>query len=211
MWSSFAGSEDEQIRAEREYGRECARAFALQFRGIASRADQQRVEAIGSKLACAVKDARREFRFSAVESKIANAFALPGGFIFITGSLLNLCNHDSDEIAFFLGHEIGHVLRGHAKDHMTANALLNAVMSRLPAAGRMLRHAMDKGYSQMLEFEADQEGMRLAAASGFRAGASVHALEKLAQISPDEGGLAEYLSSHPPVSERIRALEERLK
>jgi predicted Zn-dependent protease len=211
MWCLFSGSEDEQIRAERDYGQECSRAFAKQFSGSASREDQELVAAIGSKLADAAKDSRREFRFAVVESNLANAFALPGGFIFITGSLLNLCKHNHNEIAFLLGHEIGHVLKGHARDHMTANVLLNAVMARLPAAGQMLRHVIGKGYSQMLELEADQEGVRLAAAAGFDARASIHAIRQLEQMSPDAGGLAEYLSSHPPISERIRELEKHLR
>jgi beta-barrel assembly-enhancing protease len=210
MWSLFTGTEDEQIRAERDFGQECARAFAKQFPDSPSRAAQELVENIGSRLADAVKDSRREFRFTVAESTLSNAFALPGGFVFITGSLLDLCGRDRNEIAFFLGHEIGHILRGHAKDHMTANALLNAVMARLPAAGQMLRQVISKGYSRTLELEADQEGARLAAAAGFDARASISALKHLAQVSPDASGLSEYLSSHPPIPERIHELENSL-
>jgi predicted Zn-dependent protease len=208
MWSWFTGTEDESIRAERDYGRECAHAFARQFPGSVSSADQELVSNIGAKLADAVKDPRREFRFMVVTSSLANAFALPGGFVFITGSLLDLCERDSNEIAFFLGHEIGHVLRGHARDHMTANTFLNAVMSRLPAAGQMLRQIVSQGYSRNLELEADQEAARLAAAAGFDACTSIRALKRLSQVSPGASGLAEYLSSHPPISERIRELEK---
>lgn len=210
MWSSFAGTEDEAIRAEQDYGRECARAFAKQFSGSISRANQELASTVGASLAEAVKDARREFRFTVVASPMANAFALPGGFVFVTGSLLRLCEHDRDETAFFLAHEIGHILRGHARDHLTANAFLNAVASRIPAAGQMLRQVLSKGYSQSLELEADQEAARLAAAAGFDARASVRALKRLAQVSPEASGIAEYLSSHPPISERVRALENHL-
>jgi beta-barrel assembly-enhancing protease len=207
MWSSLAGTEDESIRAERDYGRECAHAFAKQFLGSVSRPDQEFAANIGAKLADAVKDRRRDFRITVVAAPFANAFALPGGFVFITQPLLDLCDHDRDEIAFFLGHEIGHILRGHAKDHLTANTFLNAVMSRLPVAGQMLREVVSKGYSRTLELEADHEAVRLAAAAGFNAGSSIHALKRLAQISPDTSGLMEYLSSHPPISERIHELE----
>ncbi|HTY60868.1 MAG TPA: M48 family metallopeptidase [Acidobacteriota bacterium] len=211
MWSSFTGTEDESIRAERDYGQECARAFAKQFSNSGSRTDQEFVANIGARLADAVRDPRRKFHFTVVGSTLANAFALPGGFIFITGSLLDLCEHDRNEIAFFLGHEIGHVLRGHAKDHLTANVFLNAVTARLPAAGQMLRQVISKGYSRTLELEADQEAARLAAAAGFDARASILALNRLAQVSPDASGLAEYLSSHPPISERVRGLGKYLR
>jgi predicted Zn-dependent protease len=210
MWSSWTGSEDEAIRAEREYGQECARAFARQFSDGASRTDQELIKNIGSKIADAVGDPRREFRFKVAASPLANAFALPGGFVFITTSLLDLCERERNEIAFFLGHEIGHILRGHARDHMTANAFLSAVMARLPAAGQMLRQLLGKGYSRTLELEADREAVRLAEAAGFDARASLRALKRLARISPDMPGFAEYLSSHPSVSERVLELEQHL-
>jgi beta-barrel assembly-enhancing protease len=208
MWSLLSGTEDESIRAEREFGKECAREFSKQFPAAASRADQELVVGIGSKLVAAVKDPRREFRFTVAASDLANAFALPGGFIFITGSLLKLGEYDRNEIAFFLGHEIGHVLRGHAKDHLAVNTFLTAIASRLPAAGSMLRQILSKGYSRTLELEADREAIRLIAAAGFDVRASIQALKRLAQVSPDVAGFAEYLSSHPPVSERIRELEK---
>jgi beta-barrel assembly-enhancing protease len=207
MWSWFAGSESDSLQAEHEYGRECAREFAAQFIGKSSSASQELVDAVGVRLADAVRDPRREFRFSVVSSTMFNAFALPGGFVFVTEPLLDLCDGDPDEIAFFLGHEIGHILRGHAKDKLTASTFLNAVGARLPGAGPMLRQILNKGYSRELELEADREGVRLARASGFDPHAAVRALSRLAQISTDSTGVIEYFSSHPPVSERVREIE----
>ncbi len=208
MWSSFTGTEDESIRAEQEYGYECARAFSKQFSGKVSGTDQELVARIGSRLANATKNPRREFQFTVAGSPAANAYALPGGFIFITSTLLNLCERDENEIAFFLAHEIGHVLRGHARDHMTADTFLNAIGARLPAAGQMLRSVVSQGYSRMQELEADQEAVQLASAAGFNSRAFSSALNRLAHLAPDPSGLAEYLSSHPPLSERIHALEQ---
>ena len=210
MWSSVAGTEDESIQAESEYGEECARAFAAQFPGKILPADQELVANIGSRLAEAVNDPRRKFRFTVVTTPQANAYALPGGFVFITGTLLELCARDSDEVAFFLSHEIGHILRGHARDCLMANTFLNAVMSRLPAAGQMLRQVLSKGYSQMHELEADLAAVRLSAVAGFNARASLAALKRLEQVAPDYQGFAEYLSSHPPISERIREMEKSI-
>jgi predicted Zn-dependent protease len=72
----------------------------------------------------------------------------------------------------------------------------------------MLRQVLGKGYSRTLELEADQEAIRLTAAAGFDAHASVHALKCLTRVASDPSGLAEYLSSHPPIFERIRELEK---
>jgi predicted Zn-dependent protease len=208
MWSWFAGSEAESLDAEFDYGRECAREFAAQFAG-GSAASQELVDTVGVKLAQAVQDPRRKFRFSVVSSGMINAFALPGGFVFVTEPLLDLCGGDRDEIAFFLGHEIGHILRGHAKDKLTAATFLNAVTARFAGAGMMLRQVLNKGYSRELELEADREGVRLAAAAGFDPRAAVRALGRLAQVSAGSPGAMEYFSSHPPVSERIGAIERR--
>ena len=87
MWSWLAGNEAEAIQAEHEYGRECARQFAAQFSGKAPREKEEVVATVGSKLSNAVKDPRREFRFSLVRASTANAYALPGGFVFITEPL----------------------------------------------------------------------------------------------------------------------------
>jgi predicted Zn-dependent protease len=69
---------------------------------------------------------------------------------------------------------------------------------------------VSKGYSRDQELEADREAVRLAAAAGFDARASVSAMKRLAQAAPESAGLLGYFSSHPPVSERIRELEKTL-
>jgi predicted Zn-dependent protease len=206
MWSWFAGTEAEAIQAEYEYGRECARQFAAQFSGKAPPEKQEVVAAVGSRLADAVKDRRREFRFSLVRAGLSNAYALPGGFVFITEPLLDLCAQDRDELAFLLGHEMGHVLRGHARSQLTARAFLHAVTARLSGAGPMLRQLLNQGYSKELELEADGEGARLAAAAGFDPRSAARALRRLARVSSGNAGLTEYFSSHPPLAERVQKL-----
>jgi beta-barrel assembly-enhancing protease len=207
VWSSFAGTEDEVVQAELEYGRECATAFAKHFSGKAARSDQELVKDIGARLARAVKDPRRQFEFAVLAAGQANAFALPGGFVFITDSLLDLCKRDCDEIAFFLGHEVGHIRQGHARDRMMADTLLSTVMARLPAAGQMLRQALSKGYSRVQELEADRDAVRLAKTAGFDPRASIPGLQRLAKVAPEPPLLGEYLSTHPSTSERIKELE----
>jgi predicted Zn-dependent protease len=207
MWSWFAGTEAEAIQAEYEYGRECARQFAAQFSGKAPREKQEVVAAVGSMLADAVKDRRRQFRFTLVRASSSNAYALPGGFVFITEPLLDLCAPDRDELAFLLGHEMGHVLCGHAKSQLTARTFLHAVTARLSGAGLMLRQLIDKGYSRELELEADREGARLVAAAGFDPRSAAGALRRLARVSSGNAGLMEYFSSHPPLAERVQKLE----
>jgi predicted Zn-dependent protease len=208
LWSWATGSEEESILAERDYGRECAREFISQFPGDVSDQDRELVNGIGSRLAEAVEDRRLKFRFTLVASRTANAFALPGGFVFITQALLDLCERDRDALAFFLGHEIAHVTCGHAREHLTAKTLLHAISARLSGAGLLLRQIVTKGYSRTLEREADRQAVRLTAAAGFDARASIRALERLSRVSPDNSGLAEYFSTHPSFADRIAELKE---
>jgi len=209
VWDGATGTEEDSIRAEREYGRLCAHEFIRQFTGTVSPEDQKLVDSIGSQLAGAVNDRRLEFRFTAVASSAANAYALPGGFVFITRPLLRLSDYDRDTIAFFLGHEIAHITKGHAKEQLTAKTLLRAVSGRLSGTGLLLQQFLDKGYSRTLEQEADREAVRLAKAAGFDASASLRALEHLGRVAPDTSGLAEYFSTHPSFTERIRDLKNQ--
>ncbi len=208
MWCWATGSEDDALLAEREYGRECAREFAAQFPGRTSAPQQDIVTAVGARLSAAVKDARRQFRFSPLPAPTANAFALPGGFVFITAPLVELCAGNRDQMAFFLAHEMGHVLRGHAREQFTAGAFLKAVTARLPGAGALLHQVLNKGYSRQLEFDADSEAIRLARLAGFDPRAAIGAMQRLSQVAPDTAGFAEYFASHPPFADRIRELEK---
>jgi len=196
LWSWFSGSEAEAIQAEWEYGRECAREFASQFSGHAAPAAQTLVEEVGAALETAVADPRRRFSFRVVAAAAPDAYALPGGFVFLTDALVALCGGGRDELAFFLGHEMGHVLRGHAREQFTADTLLNAVTARLPGAGGMLREMLRTGYARELELEADREAIRLARAAGFDPRAGAHALTLLARAAPSA-----------QLEERLRALE----
>jgi predicted Zn-dependent protease len=208
MWCWATGSEDDALLAEREYGRECAREFTSEFPGRTSAKQEEIVTAVGARLAAVVKDARRQFRFGSLPAPTANAFALPGGFVFITAPLIDLCAGDRDQMAFYLAHEMGHVLRGHAREQLTAGAFLKAVTARLPGAGALLHQVLNKGYSRQLEFDADREALRLAQLAGFDPRASIRAMQSLSHVSPDTAGFAEYFASHPPFADRIRELEK---
>ena len=91
LWQSLTGSEDDRIAAEQESGRDLAQAFAAEATILSEPAVAQVISDIGGKLAARVKNKLRKFAFTPVVMSEPNAFALPGGFIFITTGLLELC------------------------------------------------------------------------------------------------------------------------
>jgi Zn-dependent protease with chaperone function len=130
----------------------------------------------------------------------------------VTRPLLALC--DEDELAFVLGHEMGHVLLRHAIDRVMAHSALNAAVGRLAAGGGVFGRSLagvaaallSQGYSQDQELDADRAGVRLARAAGFDPAAGARLLGRLAGVRGDLAGLSRYFSSHPPFEVRISHL-----
>jgi predicted Zn-dependent protease len=118
------------------------------------------VEAIGRKLLRGLD--RREFayRFSIVDQMEPNAFALPGGHIYVSRGLLALVN-DEDELACVLGHEIVHVARRHSAQQQAV------ARHQSPLSLPMSRAATLAAYGRDMEREADALGQRLCAAAGY--------------------------------------------
>ena len=208
LWGSMAGDEAEALRAEEAFGRECARELAARFPGSVAPDDERRVTEIGARLSAAQGESSRAFEFRTVAAPEPNAFALPGGFVFVTDALLRLCADDREAAAFVVAHEMGHVLCRHARDRFMADVVFDVVGRRLPAAGQVVREMLTKGYSRDQELEADGKAVRLMRAAGFDPDGGARVLERLAQHAVEQAGLAEYFSTHPKLDQRIRALRE---
>lgn len=221
---SLTGSEEEVIAAENEVGLDLSRAIVEEHeeQGMKCRTDAW-IDDVGSYLVEKVMIKGRVFTFVVLEGGAPNAYALPGGFIFITESLIDLCERDANEIAFVLGHEMGHVIKKHAMDRMMNDAMFQGAMkavSRVNPAGSVLqRWVRQTGvkffqgmYSQENEFEADRMGVRLARAGGFDERAGIEMLKRLEGLSGEmeKAEWMQFFMSHPPVSERVGSIERYL-
>ena len=212
VYRSFAGTPEEAVGAEYAAGCDLARSVIEQL-GIDPEAEAatRRLDEILGRLAAELRPPRRRFSVRIVRSPAPNAFALPGGFLFVTRPLIDLQAWDPAEAAFLLGHEIGHVVRGHALDRMLTSTFINAASQLIPVRGALrpyvasfLSELLQKGYSRDQELEADTTGVRLARQAGFDPEGAVRLLTALGGHTTGNRGPLPFLASHPPLDERVR-------
>jgi predicted Zn-dependent protease len=220
IWQSVTGSEADAIRVENQVGRDLAKEIRKQLAPDNEQKTVQTLNEIGPHLAECVAKKLRKFNFEVVKSNEPNAFALPGGFVFVTRSLVELCERDRDELAFILGHEMAHVIRGHAIKRIMSNSAVNVASRAVPIRGQLsawLRKTgikfLESAYSQELEFEADKLGVRLADAAGYNPNASIKLLGRLKELNLSESKFVagNYFSSHPAFDVRISNINRFLK
>ena len=164
------------------------------------------------------------------EDYFVNAFALPGGHVFIGKGLLNLMDTE-DELANILGHEIEHADLGHCAERVQ----IEGAVQKLPMGGlvQLPVEIFEAGYGKDQELEADREGAKLAEAAGYSAEGAISMFRKFQKLEdevrqyrargaqprtvltlPIELGnavvlqtLEGYFRSHPPASERIAQMQ----
>ncbi|UCF15537.1 MAG: M48 family metallopeptidase [Phycisphaerales bacterium] len=220
IWQSMVGSEADAIKVEHDVGRDLAHEVRHQLGLDREPQIRQMLNEVSPRLAACVANKSRTFSLEAVKGTEPNAFALPGGFIFVTRSLVELCQWNQDEVAFILGHEMGHVIRGHALNRIVSNSAIAAASRAAPVRGVLagwLRRVgvqfLESAYSQDLESEADRLGVRLTAAAGYDPHAAVQLLGRLAKLNspPSQFDLGSYFSSHPAFNVRIHNINRLLQ
>ena len=220
MWQSVTGNENEAIQAEQAAGRDMAKVVEEQSQGSGSPEFQILLDNIAKPLAERVKNRNHRFEIKVLLSDNPTAFALPGGFIFIAPSLVELAEKNSDELAFVIGHEMAHVIRRHAIDRILSQKALSIASLATPAGRAVapwLRSVgmqwLEKAYSREQEFEADVLGSRLAQVAGFDPRGALRMLERFRSLdgSSDPLGLSAYLSTHPPIDDRQQHIREQLR
>jgi predicted Zn-dependent protease len=171
---------------------------------------------VGAKVAAKSDRPKLAYRFSIVDTPDINAFALPGGFVYVTRGILALMNSE-DELAAVLGHEIGHVAARHgaaqlSKAQAAQLGLIGVAALTDPKyagvvtnlAGVAVNLAM-QGYSRDDEREADELGVVYAKKAGYNPEGAIDLMESFKAIERDEPSRIEmWFASHPRTSERIR-------
>jgi predicted Zn-dependent protease len=148
-----------------------------------------------------------------------NAFAAPGGYVFVTKGLLDRIA-DEAELAGILAHEIHHVTEKHhlkaLRKTAQAGLLTHAISSQLTGSlgsglsSQVLgmgREIYAKGLDQSDEYEADRQGVALAARAGFEPYGLVFVLNQLRTVAADNSAFLLTMSTHPPAQQRLDQLE----
>jgi beta-barrel assembly-enhancing protease len=212
MWQSVAGSEADAIQAEYGVGRDMAAVVLEEMPPDGDPTIQTLVDDLGGKLTPVVRNRFHRFQMTAVNPEQPTAFALPGGFIFVSESLVQQCNRNRDEVAFVLAHEMAHVIRRHAIDRLLQQKVVSVLALASPGRGALASwirqvgvQGLARAYSRDQEFEADELGLRLMRAAGFDPAGAIRLLQRLGALAVP-GPLDPYLSTHPPAHERVRRL-----
>jgi beta-barrel assembly-enhancing protease len=209
-------------------GRKAAPELAEQFGGPSrDRQASAQVEAVGRRLVerSDVRESRYRFAFHLLaDRQTINAFALPGGQVFITEALAGRLRTEG-ELAGVLGHEIGHVVGRHGSEHLAKAQLLQG----LGAAGviaasdpndpgrshqnQMLAAAITQLISMKFgredELESDRLGVRYMAQAGYDPHSLMRVMEVLKQAS--RGRQPEFVSTHPYPERRIERIREEIR
>lgn len=203
---------------------EIGRAMAAQLLGaaplVADDALQRYVNHVGRWLASQAERPGLPWRFGVLEAPQLNAFATPGGHIFVTRGLLSRMTSEA-ELAGVLAHEIAHVLKKHHLKAMQKSAQLelantalgtfarqdassNRREKLLSAGTELFARGLDKGD----ELEADRLGVVIAARGGYDAYGLPAVLQTLQAMNPEDSGLALMFKTHPAPAERLDALQK---
>ena len=202
-------------------GLKSAPEMAAQMGGI-SRDERAKalVQRVGERLAARSVAAKSPYRYSfhvLADPRTVNAFALPGGPIFITEGMLRQLKTEG-ELAAVLGHEIGHVIARHSSERLAKQQLTQGLVGALVVGsgdytagqlGQMVGSMITMRYGREDELESDALGIRIAAEAGYDPRAMARVMEVLAKAS---GGSRqpEFVSTHPAPENRAARIQEEI-
>ena len=225
----FAGDEIIYISPEKEkrIGESIAGQIDKEYEPAEDPLARKRFEDLGKKLACVCERNNFVYHFKLLrakkgepEEKYYNAFALPGGYVYMFEPLFNLLGTD-DRIAAVTAHELGHINARHASKRIQgtlgANALMLLAMavsgdSRTAAEASEAITQLMMAYSREDEFEADRYSVKYMKKAGFNPGGVVESLCALKKMRKN-GPVMKYMyyRTHPYLSERIAAARSEVK
>lgn len=212
-------------QSDRAQGTQANPQLVAEFGGRYDGPQAAFVERVGKRVALqsGLSNAQDDFTVQLLNSPVENAFAIPGGYIYVTRQLLALMNSE-DELAFVMGHEVGHVAARHSAGRQRTNTLGgvlagivgaaagNSALGQLVATGAQRASQLyGLKYGRDQEYQADGLGVRYVAGAGYDPAAAPLILGQLGASSSlsarasgnSAGTIPTWLSTHPSSTDRV--------
>jgi hypothetical protein len=215
-WNLFSPQQDIEI------GREVSRQAESELQMLNDRQAVSYIDALGRRLAMHAPGDKYPYQFKIVNDTAINAFALPGGFVYVNRGAIEAADNEA-QIAGVMAHEIGHVVLRHGTNQMSKSYLAQAplaiiggalgsnsvggILSQLGisfAASSLLLH-----YSRDAETQADLMGTQILYDSGYDPRAMVEFFEKIQAES--KGRAIQFFSDHPNPENRISNVQKEIE
>jgi len=189
-------------------------------------AARARVERVGRRVVAVCDDRSWKYRFEVLNTRVPNAFAAPGGYIFVTNGLLAMMGDNDDELAAVLGHEAGHIAAKHTAARMDRAMKIQGVVAILAAGsgednakavaelGMVVGSFLLLSHSRKQEYEADKLGVRYSHEAGYNPEGMVTFFQKLSKLEAKAGGggkLPNFMSTHPSTPDRIDKVKRMIR
>lgn len=204
---------DQEIKLGLQSAPEMIREFGGEYK---DQKLQAYVDRVGGTLVQSTEAGSSPYKFDfhlLADASTVNAFALPGGQIFITYALLSRLKTE-DQLAGVLGHEIGHVINRHSAEHIAQQELTEGLARATDIAtgdpgmiSRFIGNMVNMKYGREDELESDSYGVKYMIEAGYKPEAMIEVMKILKDASGG-GKQPEFMSTHPSPDNRIEKLKE---
>ncbi|MBT9370596.1 M48 family metalloprotease [Rhizobium sp. CSW-27] len=183
------------------------------------------VARIAGALTAVSENPNQSYRITILNSPAINAFALPGGYLYVTRGLLALAN-DASEVAAVLSHEMAHVTANHGIERQKreeAEVIASRVVAEVLSSDLAGKQALARGklrlaaFSRQQELQADVIGVRMLGEAGYDPFAAARFLDSMAAyarfsaVDPETDQSLDFLSSHPSAPQRVELARQHAR
>lgn len=207
------------IQEEKQLGDQFAAEVEKQFKLVNDPEIQGYVDQMGKRLLTGAREIDFDYTFKVVKDDSVNAFAVPGGHIYIHTGLIKAARNE-DELAGVVAHEINHIVARHGTRQLTQRygygLLMQLILGKDPnmlasLAASLFGQAGGLAYSRSMESQADYLGVETMHKAGYNPQGMLSFFEKLDSMGKENPGrLTQFFSSHPLTSDRIKEVNDAI-
>ena len=213
------------VQQDVEIGKEASQEAEKELDLIRDSESEKYLNELGNRIAKNSKNPGLPYQFKFVNSKEINAFAFPGGYVYVNRGLVEAADNES-ELAGVIGHEITHAALRHGTNQLSKQLLISATLSmigglmgqsggwkeQLAAMGiSVFSSGLLLKYSRNAESQADLGGVQAVNASNIDTNGMMTFFQKLEGLRKSEPSkLENFFSSHPPPADRVKAVGEEI-